>query len=92
MQIDDDVFFERIANQLDKISDDVNTMKTTLAVQAKDIETHIKRTDLLEMALAEAKLELVPAKNFTTFIKVGLQLVGGAALILGVVAAVLKIL
>ena len=91
MQIDDSIFFESVVQKLDKIALDIAKMDKTLAVQAKDIETHIKRTDLLEIALAEAKLELVPAKNFTTFFKVGLQMLGALSLVLAIVAGLVKL-
>lgn len=76
MQIKDEVFFEQVYQKLDRIERDTNDIKVTLGVQAKDIETHIKRTNLLEEALEGLRAELAPARNITTFAKVGLQVVG----------------
>jgi hypothetical protein len=98
MQIEDGIFFEHVVKKIDKIGEDIegirnslSEMKVVSAAQAKDIEMHIKRTDLLELSLKNLKDELEPARRITDFLKTSLQVVGIIALIAGAIGAVLKI-
>jgi hypothetical protein len=98
MQIEDGIFFEHVVKKIDKIREDIEDIRNSLsemrvvsAAQAKDIEMHIKRTDLLELSLKSLKEELEPARKITDFLKTGLQIVGIIALIAGAIGAVLKI-
>lgn len=92
MQIKDEVFFEQVYQKLDRIERDTNGIKVTLGVQAKDIETHIKRTNLLEESLEGLRKELAPARNITTFAKVALQIIGALSLIATAIFTISKIL
>jgi hypothetical protein len=91
MEIKDDVFFEQVYQKLDRIERDTSDIKVTLGVQAKDIETHIKRTNLLEESLEKLRAELAPARNITTFLKTGLQIVGAISIIASAIFAVSKL-
>jgi len=92
MEIKDDVFFEQVYQKLDRIERDTNDIKVTLGVQAKDIETHIKRTNLLEESLEGLRKELAPARNITTFVKVGLQVIGVISLVATAIFTVSKLI
>lgn len=51
--------FDKIENKLDKISEDLSSIKITQTEQAVDLKYHIKRTTQIE----EKLLPLVEAKN-----------------------------
>jgi hypothetical protein len=76
-------FSELVLNKLDKINDKIDTIAQTQAVQAKDIEHHIKRTDIAEDRLELLEDTLNPIKNHVNSVKWGIKIVlMGAVLLL----------
>lgn len=98
MQIEDNVVFDVIIRKLDAIDVDlkdvrnnISEIRVTQASQAKDLETHIKRTELAEESIKLLRKELEPARKITDFFKVGLQLVGVVSLVGGAITVVIKL-
>lgn len=98
MEIKDDVVFEVIIRQLDAIEADIKKVREELgsvhiiqARQAKDLEIHIKRTEINEENLSLLRKELEPARKITDFIKMGLSVIGAISLIAVTIGAVLKL-
>lgn len=52
--------FERIDQKLDKIQDRLSSIDTTLALQHKSLDTHIKRSDSIEQRVEQVNSELKP--------------------------------
>lgn len=71
---------------LEKIDNKINNVDITLAKQAKDIEYHIKRTDLLEEKVRLVKEHVVFVKNLITVI----MSLGGVIGFVAVVYAAIK--
>lgn len=77
----------KLRDTLDKIQENQQGIQVDLAEIRKDVNYHIKRTDLLEELVASNKRETAPLIETYNFIKVfGLLLVSGAAL-----AAILRL-
>lgn len=53
-----------LIQKIDKISDDIVDIKVTLGHQAGILETHVKRTDLLETKVDILKEEVMKNKGF----------------------------
>jgi hypothetical protein len=82
---------DRVEIKLEQIDSKLDEMKIVQAAQAKDIEHHIARTDLLQEYVINLEKEITPIKDkYRELIGVAkfLGYVGG---FLGVVATVLKI-
>lgn len=76
---------ERIENKLDKVVDEISEIKETTAKQQVSLDYHIKRTDLLEEKLepVEAHVQLVSSL---------FKIIGGIAVIAGIVSVIFQIL
>lgn len=92
MQIKDEAVFELLSQDIKEIARDISAIKVTQASQAKDLEMHIKRTEQNETSINRLKHDMLPAKNFTTFFKVGLQVLGATSILLGIFLGILKLL
>lgn len=66
-----------VDNKLDRLQEDVSEIKTHLAVYNALLDTHIKRTDLLEKRVAPIEKHMV--------------MVSGALKLLGILAAIAAI-
>lgn len=76
---------ERIENKLDKVVDQIGEIKETTAKQQVSLDYHIKRTDLLE-----EKLE--PVEKHVELISALFKIIGGLAVIAGIVSVIFQIL
>lgn len=83
---------DALDNDVKKINDNVHEVRIVQASQAKDLETHIKRTEQNEESLKLLRLELTPARKIADFLKTSLQLVGIISLIGGAVLTVIKVI
>lgn len=76
---------ERIENKIDKIVEDISEIKTITAKQQVSLDYHIKRTDLLE-----EKLE--PVESHVKLISAFFKIIGGIAVIAGIVSVIIQVL
>lgn len=76
---------ERIENKLDKVIDDIGNIKETTAKQQVSLDYHIKRTDLLE-----EKLE--PVEAHVHMISSMFKIVGGIAVVAGIIGVIMQII
>lgn len=77
----DDQRLERIENKLDKFGDHLAAIDVTLAAQHVSLETHIKRTELLEQ-------EVKPIQKHVDMVNGALKLIGILAMIAAIIEAV----
>lgn len=77
---------EKIDTKQDEMADRISLIEITLAKNTKDIEHHIKRTDLLEEQTEILKQELKPISNHVIQVKGIFWLFG----VIGAFAAFLK--
>lgn len=83
---------EQIAQDVKEIKEDVSALKVTAAVQQKDLENHIYRTELAEKAIQLLKDAVAPIQKHVTHVEGALKLLGALATGVGVIAGVVKIL
>lgn len=76
---------ERIESKLDKVVDEIGEIKETTAKQQVSLDYHIKRTDLLEK-----KLE--PVEEHVQLVSSVFKVIGGLAIIAGIVSVIFQIL
>lgn len=76
---------KRIENKLDKVVDDIGEIKETTAKQQVSLDYHIKRTDMLEK-----KLE--PVEEHVQLVSSVFKVIGGLAIIAGIVSVIFQIL
>lgn len=76
---------QRIEDKIDKIVDQIGSINATLAAQHVSLDTHIKRTDLLEA-------EIKPIKSHVNMISGALKLIGLIATLSGIGAFALTVL
>lgn len=63
MEVDPNALIERIYSRLDKISDDISDIKIDVAKNQKDLETHIRRTELNEQMIENLNTRLIPFES-----------------------------
>lgn len=79
-----DAKLDRIETKIDRIHERLNSVDVTLAAQHVSLETHIKRTDLIE-----AQME--PVKRHVAMMHGAVKVVGMAAVLVGMVTGMLKL-
>lgn len=79
-----DIKLDRIEVKLDKVSERLNSIDVTLAAQHVSLDTHIKRT-----AIIESQLE--PIKAHVAMVQGALKFIGAASLSVGLVTALIKL-
>ena len=77
--------FDRIESKIDVIQAHASAIDSTLTGQAKDIEYHIKRTDLLQVEVSATSAARQRVNG-------AWLLIGGVATLLGIVWVTLQIL
>lgn len=75
---------------LNKIKDDINDIKTSQQLMAKDIAHHIKRTDLAEENLTLLRKEIEPLKKHVTMAEGAIKFIGIVSTVLGIIVLILK--
>lgn len=75
----------RIEDKIDKMSEKLNSIDSTLALQHESLKTHIKRTDLLEAAIK-------PLQEKDAINKWLLQFISIAAIIIGAATSIMLVL
>ncbi len=79
----DDHRLDRIEDKIDKLSEHLGKIDSTLSAQHVSLEHHIKRTDLLEGQVA-------PIKKHVEGVQWGIKIVGWTGGIASTAVAVLK--
>lgn len=74
----------RIHEKLDKITEDINDIKVTMAKNTASLDYHIKRTDDLEMIVKKAQKAVF-------WIEGAMKLLGAIGFLIGAVAGLVKI-
>lgn len=92
MLIDDDVFFEMVVKKLDKVESEIGEIKVILARNTKDVEIHIRRSDLLDESMHMLREQIAPAKKMVDYLKTSFQLLGVISIIVGIFVGITKLL
>lgn len=74
-----------MSKSLERLDTSVDTISITLAVQAEQLKTHIRRTELLEAALK-------PVQEHVNRVNALILLLGGLFAVLGAVKTVIEII
>ena len=82
---------ERIYEVLDKIGDDLSSMKITIAKQEENLKEHIRRTELAEENLEMLRGEIQPLKEHVIAINSILKGIGVVSVIIGSAAGFFQI-
>lgn len=75
----------RIENKIDKISDRLNSIDSTLSAQHVSLREHMRRTSLLEK-------QIKPIETHVTMVHGAMKLVGVIAVLAGIVEGVVALL
>lgn len=70
---------------MDSISETINNINVTLAVNTDQLTQHIKRTNLLEA-------QIQPLKKHVNMVEGGFKALGFISLLLGIAVAIIKLL
>lgn len=88
----DDVL-SKILDKVDKISDDMSEMKVTSAKQQISLDTHIRRSDMLERLVSHLDEDkIAPLQEDMHMMKGAYKLLGVVALIITIALGVMKLL
>ena len=80
---------DRLLEKLDKIEEKIANIDVTLAKQHVSLDTHIKRTDLLEKLVNEIrKEEIAPISKHVARVEGALKFVGFLSVLIGIAAGV----
>lgn len=77
--------------QMDKIADDISTIKTDIALIKNDLGHHIKRTDLAERSIELLREEIVPVKTHVARVDGILRFIGLVGIVVGIGSGIYKI-
>lgn len=84
---------DRIIEKLDELSEHLNQIRITMAVQAQQLAEHMRRTDLLEKKIDQVETEVYPLRDSLIELK-GIKkfivLSGVVMTIIGVLIKVIK--
>lgn len=88
-----DDILNKIYEKVEKISEDVGSVKITQAVMAEDVRHHVRRSDMLEDMYTDLKQkDIEPIKADIHQFKGIIKFISYASAIVGVVVGVLKAL
>ena len=90
-KIKEDELVNRILDKLDKVEDRLDSIDKTLVRQEVQLSEHIRRTELLEKAHESFKEEIKPIKKAHTVVTGVLKIIGGLAILAGLIVSVMKI-
>jgi len=82
----------RLENKLDHITETIGQINTTLAVNTKQLELHMLRTAQNEVMISKLDAKIEPLKKHAAMVDGGMKLLGFLSLLLGIGAAIVKIL
>lgn len=74
----------RIEEKIDKVSDKIEIINTTLAKQHENLKEHMRRTEVAEKTLNLFKEEFKPIQVHVSRVEGGLKLIG----IIGIIASI----
>ena len=84
-------WLEPYVTKLDRIADDITEIRVTQGSQATDLAHHIRRTDLLEDRVEQLAVSIEPVKAHVQQVRgVGIFL-GVVLTVIGIAAALLKL-
>lgn len=78
--------FKKIEDKLDFVAEKIHAIDVTLALNTMSLDTHIKRTNLLEESVALLRKDFKPVSGHVTFVNNLAKLI----VFLGVLAAIYK--
>lgn len=81
----------RIEIKIDKLTEKLGNIDSTLAAQHVSLKEHMKRSDLLEKQIDVIKKELSPIQKHVFMVTGALKLIGSAGLII-TLGKILKLL
>lgn len=81
-----------LLEKIDEIRVDIGEIKVTQARQAGALETHIRRTELAEAAIAHVQARVVPIEAHVAQMAGAWKLVTALALLIGTAAAAVRFL
>lgn len=82
---------DKIGDQIGRVSETQAEMNITQAQQAKDIEHHIKRTDLLDDFVRKMAKQMMELMDHIQQVRGVAKFIGIVSIALGMVATALKI-
>lgn len=92
MAIGNDEFIKRMLDKQDKITDDMGDIKITLSKQEENLRLHVYRTDLAEQNIELLRKQIIPIETHVHYIQGITKLVGGLAILAGLIVSLFKIL
>ena len=83
---------DKLEGKLDRLDEHLSRIDVTLAVQAEQLATHIKRTELAEENLDLLRKELKPVQSHVLRVEGGLKLLGIISVIAAIASSIWSIL
>lgn len=83
---------DRVLNKIDNIDESLQDISITLAKQEVSLETHIKRTNLLEERVELLREEMRPVEQHVFYMHGALKALGILSLLIGVLATIKHLL
>ncbi len=78
--------------KLDRLVEDISSIKVDLSAMKKDVAHHIKRSDLTDENLKLLRDDVKPLQKHAAMVEGALKLIGIASLIAGIVLAIFQII
>jgi len=91
MHIDDKEFFDRIAGQLDKLSEEVSEIKQILTKQQGELNMHIYRTELAEEGIELLSKRVSPLETKNNYLDGSLKFIGVVSSVSGLLWVLVEI-
>jgi hypothetical protein len=83
---------EKLDEKLDKVEERLGSIDITLAKNTQSLDEHIRRTELAEEAIGFIKDELKPIQKHVTQVHTILQAIGFIAVVVSILAGIVKVL
>lgn len=84
--------YEKIDKNHESVDKRLDSIEKVIIVQEQNLQTHMKRSDMLETMYIELKEnEIKPLTKHVNQVEGGLKLLGVISLLLGIVAGIIKI-
>lgn len=82
---------DKIETKVDRLDQRLDSLDTTSIKQAKDLESHIYRTELAEENIALLREQVTPVKTHVDRVEFAFKAIGFLTTITGVVTGMLKL-